>query len=279
MRLGSHLFNAGSADEKTAKGNMMRNSDKGPLVALSDIPAAIGLLTRLPVRVDTDRATARGAAAAWAYPIVGLIVGGIAAIGMIIAGAIGLPASAVALIGVATVTIITGAMHEDGLADTADGLWGGWDPVHRLKIMKDTYIGTYGVIAIVLSLVMRWLLLTELVDLGAGTALIAAAMLSRAAMVGVMAWLPNARESGLSRAVGRPTLAVTLIAVAIAAVGAIGFIGLLGVFAAAAVFVTAAGCGAIAKTKIGGQTGDILGFVQQMTEISVLLYLIATLAG
>lgn len=257
----------------------MRNSDKDPLVALSDIPAALGLLTRLPVRVDTDRATTRGAAAAWAYPIVGLIVGCISAIGMITAGAIGLPAGAVALIGVATVTIITGAMHEDGLADTADGLWGGWDPVHRLKIMKDTYIGTYGVIAIVLSLLIRWLLLTELIDMNAGLAVIAAAMLSRAAMVGVMAWLPNARDSGLSRAVGRPSLIVTLIAVAIAAVGAIGLIGVDGICAAAAVVVMAIGCGAIAKAKIGGQTGDILGFVQQMTEISVMICLVALLAG
>ena len=165
---------------------MMRNTDKGPLVALSDVPAAIGLLTRLPARVDTELATARGAAAAWAYPIVGLIVSVIAVICMTITSAIGLPAGAAALIGVATATIITGAMHEDGLADAADGLWGGWDPVHRLKIMKDTYIGAYGVIAIVLSLLMRWLLLTELIQLGAGAALIAAAMLSRAAMVGVM---------------------------------------------------------------------------------------------
>ena len=183
---------------------MMRNTDKGPLVTLSDVPAAIGLLTRLPARVDTELATARGAAAAWAYPIVGLIVSVIAVICMTITSAIGLPAGAAALIGVATATIITGAMHEDGLADAADGLWGGWDPVHRLKIMKDTYIGAYGVIAIVLSLLMRWLLLTELIQLGAGAALIAAAMLSRAAMVGVMTWLPNARTSGLSRAVGRP---------------------------------------------------------------------------
>lgn len=258
---------------------MMRNSDIGRLVALSDVLAAIGLLTRLPVRVDTDRATARGAAAAWAYPVVGLIVGIIAAIGMSIAAAIGLPAGAAALIGIATLSIITGAMHEDGLADTADGLWGGWDAVHRLKIMKDSYIGTYGVIAIVLSLLMRWLLLTELIHLGAGTALIAAAMLSRAAMVGVMTWLPNARTNGLSRAVGRPTLAVALVAAGIATVGAMGLIGLISIGAAVAVSVMAVGCGAIAKAKIGGQTGDILGAVQQITEISVMICVIASRAG
>ena len=279
MRLGLHLFNAEISEEKTAKGNMMRNTDKGPLVALSDVRAAIGLLTRLPVRVDSERATARGAAAAWAYPIAGLVVSLIAVIGMTIISAIGLPAGVAALIGVATSTIITGAMHEDGLADTADGLWGGWDPVHRLKIMKDTYIGTYGVIAIVLSLLLRWLLLTELVHLGAGAVVIAAAMLSRAAMVGVMTWLPNARDSGLSRAVGRPARRIVLIAAGIAIVGAVGFIGIDGICATIAVVVMAVGCGVIAKAKIGGQTGDILGTVQQMTEISVLICLVALLAG
>ena len=279
MRLSLRLFNAEISDEKTAKGNMMRNTDTGPLVALSDMPAAVGLLTRLPVRVDTQLATARGAAAAWAYPIVGLIVGFIAVVGMSIASAIGLPAGAAALVGVATLTIITGAMHEDGLADTADGLWGGWDPVHRLKIMKDTYIGAYGVIAIVLSLLLRWLLLTELIQFSAGAALIAAAMLSRAAMVGVMTWLPNARTSGLSRAVGRPTFAVALIAAGVTIVGAVGFIGSMAVGAAITVAVIAVGCGSIAKAKIGGQTGDILGAVQQLTEIGVMMFLVASLAG
>lgn len=255
----------------------MRNSDKRPLVDLLDVPASIGLLTRLPVRVDGEWATQRGAAAAWAYPIVGLIVGCIAVIGMIISTAMGLHAQVTALIGVATLTIITGAMHEDGLADTTDGLWGGWDPAQRLKIMKDSYIGTYGVLAIVLSLVMRWLLLTELVELDAGTTLIGAAMLSRTAMVGVMTWLPNARDNGLSRKVGRPSRRIAGIAVGIAIIGAMGFIGDLAVGAIIVVGIVATGCGAIANAKIGGQTGDILGAVQQITETSVMLYLVSIL--
>lgn len=255
----------------------MRNSDKRPLVDLLDVPASIGLLTRLPVRVDGEWATQRGAAAAWAYPIVGLIVGCIAVIGMIVSTAMGLNAQVTALIGVATLTIITGAMHEDGLADTTDGLWGGWDPAQRLKIMKDSYIGTYGVLAIVFSLVMRWLLLTELVELDAGTTLIGAAMLSRTAMVGVMTWLPNARNNGLSRKVGRPSRRIAGIAVGIAIIGAMGFIGDLAVGAIIVVGIVATGCGAIANAKISGQTGDILGAVQQITETSVMLYLVSIL--
>ena len=255
----------------------MRNSDKRPLVDLLDVPASIGLLTRLPVRVDGEWATQRGAAAAWAYPIVGLIVGCIAVIGMIVSTAMGLNAQVTALIGVATLTIITGAMHEDGLADTTDGLWGGWDPAQRLKIMKDSYIGTYGVLAIVFSLVMRWLLLTELVEMDAGTTLIGAAMLSRTAMVGVMTWLPNARNNGLSRKVGRPSRRIAGIAVGIAIIGAMGFIGDLAVGAIIVVGIVATGCGAIANAKIGGQTGDILGAVQQITETSVMLYLVSIL--
>ena len=130
----------------------MAKSDSG-LMSLTDIPAALGLLTRLPIPVDAGQATARGAKAAWAYPVVGLVLA------CLIGGPAWTisdfmpPAILAALVLVALITL-TGALHEDGLADTTDGLWGGWEPARRLEIMKDSQIGSYGVLALVFGVAL-----------------------------------------------------------------------------------------------------------------------------
>ena len=238
---------------------------------LQDVPAALGLLSRLPVRVDEMRATARAAQATWAYPVVGLVLALIAGCVAQFTLWVGLPAPLVAGLTLAALIIMTGAMHEDGLADAADGLWGGWDAARRLEIMKDSHIGVYGVIAVTLGLGLRWQALTFLVEADAlWPTLIATAVLSRAMMVPVMAMLPNARATGLSHSVGRPSHQTAWIAVAIAA----GLTLILWQWAALWLFILAAlamlACCAVAKAKIGGQTGDILGATQQVTEITLL---------
>lgn len=250
----------------------MTSYDKSSLVALGDVPAALGLLSRLPVRVDADRATARGAQAAWAYPVAGLILALIAcAVGQI-ALWLGLPAPLTAGIVLATLTIITGAMHEDGLADAADGLWGGWDKDRRLAIMKDSHIGAYGVIALVLGLGLRWHAINTAIQYDMlWPAVIAATMLSRAVMVPLMARLPNARDTGLSHSVGRPSITTARIAEATAIAAALILFQFTGVWLILAALIAAVACAMIAKAKIGGQTGDILGATQQVTEIAVLL--------
>ncbi len=257
----------------------MTVSDTQPLVRPADVAAATGLLTRLPVKVDIETATKRGASAAWAYPIVGAIVGAIVSLISLCAIWIGTPITIAAAIGLASGVIITGAMHEDGLADTADGLWGGWDAARRLEIMKDSHIGAYGVIALVLSLLIRWLILSTLLAAPMGWAMIIVlGMVSRAAMVGLMAWLPNARAGGLSQTVGRPSTPTAAIAAIIGGFAAIGFIGMEGVLAAVVAVAITGICGLIARTKIGGQTGDILGATQQITEMTVGVALICCLA-
>ena len=110
------------------------------LIDRIDLPAALGLLTRLPVTVNGDQAMARGAASVWAYPLVGVITGVILAASAALMLRVGLPSGIVAGMVVALSVIMTGAMHEDGLADSAEGLWGGWDRAHRLAIMKDSHI-------------------------------------------------------------------------------------------------------------------------------------------
>ena len=241
------------------------------LLAPGDIATATALLTRLPVPFTADRA----AAAAWAYPVAGFFVATLAAALASLALAFGLPPALAAGLVLAVQVIVTGAMHEDGLADSADGLWGGWTRARRLEIMRDSRIGTYGVIALVMSLGLRWQALTLVLAAGLHwPALIAVAVLSRAVMVALMHHLPHARDDGLSRQTGRPGRDTALLAMALGAVGAL----LLGGWAF--VLIVVAGLAAlavtsIARAKIGGQTGDILGATQQVTEIALLLTIAA----
>ena len=239
------------------------------LIASVDLPAALGLLTRLPVAVDGPRALDRGAASAWAFPLVGVFLGVVLASLTAVLIWADIPVGIVAGLVLAGSVVMTGAMHEDGLADTADGLWGGWDKARRLEIMRDSHIGVYGVCAIALSLLIRWLALVVIVATGTyWTALIAAGAISRASMVVVMGVLPHARANGLSKSVGRPATATVLLAVAIAA-GLALIYGFAWAFVIAA--ITASACAMIARAKIGGQTGDILGATQQVTEIAVMI--------
>jgi adenosylcobinamide-GDP ribazoletransferase len=252
----------------------MQKNDAPPLHP-KDILTALALLSRLPA---PGAPPDRGAGAAWAYPLVGLIVGGIAGLIGLIFWSLGLPAPLTALIALATLVIITGALHEDGLADCADGLWGGWDAENRLKIMKDSRVGSYGVIALGLSLMARWAALSLLFQTGPGmamAALLASGMISRAAMPALMAALPHARDNGLSHSVGQVPVTIAGFAASIAALAAFIFIGWS--FIPALIIAAALTCaiGAIAHAKIGGQTGDILGAAQQITEIAILFLLAA----
>ncbi len=238
---------------------------------LWDLPAAFVLLTRLPLPALPDHAFAQSARAVWAYPLVGLVLGGIASIGAAIASLADLPPLIVAGLTLALLILLTGAMHEDGLADSADGLWGGHDAERRLEIMKDSRIGAYGVLVLILAMGLRWLGLAEVTWTGLVTALV----VSRAMMVPLMLVLPHARASGLAHSVGRPDAATTLVAMLIAMLIAIILSGAAGLLALIIAGALAAGIGALAHAKIGGQTGDILGATQITTEIAVLLTLTA----
>jgi len=239
--------------------------------APADVGVALALLTRLPITLEPAQFD-RSAMAVWAYPVAGLVLAALAGAFGMIGLWLGLPAAMVAGLSLLCLIVLTGGMHEDGLADSADGLWGGWDHARRLEIMKDSHIGSYGVIALILSLGARWGALALLWQEGAAiTAMIAAAAMSRGAMPALMAALPHARNDGLSRSVGRPEARMVALAAAIAvaiALFSLGFGGMIAAFLATAVFAFAVG--AIASRKIAGQTGDILGASQQTCEIAVL---------
>ena len=247
-----------------------------------DVLIAVGFLTRLPVArmlpSDPDQAPRQLADVAWAFPAVGVIVGGLAAAALMVAHSLGVHPLASALIGLAVGVAATGALHEDGLADLADGFGGGAKKKDKLRIMRDSAIGTYGMLALIFSVGIRAAALAGMA--GAGTAamsLIAAACISRALVVGVMTGLPAARDDGLGSSAGKPETGTFLTALAIAAVAAFVLGG-----AAAWILLAAGGLAtlammALAKAQIGGQTGDVLGATQQVSEIAILLAAAAAL--
>ncbi len=248
-----------------------------PLLQPGDIALALALLTRLPVRLSHG-ASVRGGAAAWAWPLAGALVGALAALAGSVALALGLPTGVVAGLVLAAGILLTGALHEDGLADCADGFWGGWDRARRLEIMKDSHIGSYGVLALGLSLILRWSALSTLIAAGhLWGPVIAAAALSRAPMAAVMHALPNARGSGLSQSTGRPAQDTGLLGAAVAL--GVGLLATGGAALAAMLGVALAGLAiaAVARARIGGQTGDVLGATQQLAEIAGLAALAAVM--
>ncbi|CTQ49909.1 adenosylcobinamide-GDP ribazoletransferase [Jannaschia donghaensis] len=236
---------------------------------LSDLISAFMLLTRLPVR---GTPTPAAADAAWAWPLTGLVVAGLASMLGLGALWLGLSPPAVAALTLLALIAMTGALHEDGLADMADGFWGGFTPERRLEIMRDSRIGAYGVIALVLSLTIRWSLIATAILLLNPLAVVIAAVVSRAPMAVLMRWLPPARTDGLSRGSGVPPLSGVAIGVALA-VAALVPAGMSGIVAGLTVIGVTLGMGVLARRKIGGQTGDVLGATQQLSEIAVLVAL------
>lgn len=265
--------NAGGSPVAAEKGPKLMKNDQ-PLVSARDFPLALALLTRLPVHVSRFDRTAQ---AVWAFPLVGLVIGGVAGLAGLLASFLGLPSPINALISLFVLIFLTGAMHEDGIADTTDGLWGGWDAARRLEIMKDSHIGSYGVLALLFSFASRWVALWLLFDLGQGigfAAILASAAASRAMMPALMAALPNARAFGLSHSTGRPSTTTAAIGICIALLVSVLLLGWGGLWVIICAGSAAIAIAFLASKKIGGQTGDILGAAQQLSEIAVLFALL-----
>jgi adenosylcobinamide-GDP ribazoletransferase len=238
-----------------------------------DFAIATGVLTRLPVGADISLEPGAIAAAGWAFPLVGAGIGGLAALAFLFGLLLGCSTPVAALLALLASLALTGAFHEDGLADTADGFGGGRDRDAKLAIMRDSRHGTFGILALVLSLGLRAAALAALGEpIHAGLALVAAPAASRAALPITMRLLRPARDDGLGAMAGTPSLAVALaaaatgIAIALVALGPARGAGAL-VIGAAAVALTAM----LARRQIGGYTGDVLGAFQQIGEIVMLL--------
>jgi adenosylcobinamide-GDP ribazoletransferase len=242
-----------------------------------ELKASLAFCTRLPLPGATPQAAKALAKAAWAFPVTGLVVGLIGAIVYVLAHRLGVPAWPAAALSVAATLVATGALHEDGLADMADGFGGGGTRDQKLAIMRDSRTGAYGVCALVLSLLLRIGALASFADTyGVVWALLASHSAARATMPALMWLLPPARSDGLSYDAGRPPEESVAAAVAIAFAvllfclhPARGIIAL--VFLAAAVALTAW----LSARQIDGQTGDVVGALEQVSEIVVLLAALA----
>ena len=234
------------------------------------LSAAVTLLTRVPIggaawdRRDLDRSLR------W-VPLVGAVIGLVVALAYVGAVAV-LPATVAAGVAVALGVLITGGLHEDGLADTADGWGGGSDRGERLAIMKDPRNGTYGALALVFSVVLRVTALATIRPASALVILPAVHALSRGGAIALVAVLSPASSDGLGAAHSGPG---SRRQVAIGGLVSL-LIGLaaLGWWVVPFALVTAAGAGLIgllAQRNIGGFTGDVLGAAQQVGEVSLLV--------
>src|SRR5215831_20712484 len=187
----------------------------------ADVKVALSFSTRLPLSPGSATAGPDLARALWALPIAGAAVGVFGA-AYWLAARLGLPPLVAATLGVAATIAATGCLHEDGLADVADGFGGGATRERKLEIMRDSRIGTYGVCALALALLLRASALASLMEpTRVAYALLAAHMGARAILPAFMWFVPPARREGLSADTGRPAAASVIIAAVLGA-GAVG---------------------------------------------------------
>lgn len=246
-----------------------------------DVARSVAFLSRIPVPqrffVNHDGRLTR---AVRAFPFAGVLIALPTAFLAAILSALQANALFTAFLVIGVQALVTGALHEDGLGDTADGLGGGRDRDSALAIMKDSRVGTYGAVALILSFGIRVSALAAFLPLltptGAALALLGTAALSRTAMVWHWSRLPSARRDGVAAGAGAPEPPATFQALASGVI-----LSLLLSFAAgapaAAILLALAAFGAIVPAfseivsrKLGGHTGDTIGATQQLTEIAVL---------
>lgn len=233
--------------------------------------AALQFLTRVPIRLRREPSLSK--TVAW-LPVAGAIIG--AAVGGVAAGMWHLTTPLVAAaVAIAFGLLVTGAFHEDGLGDVADAFGGGWTVERRLEILKDSRHGTYGVAAISTSIVVR------IVSLGAMpgpldmfTAAVAAHTMARVAAVGMAGTMKLATNTGLGADYGRSSTPLRAgigcaAGIAITAVA----VGWWAAPLAATALVAAAATGVLARRKIGGISGDVLGAAEQVAECLCLVVL------
>ena len=244
---------------------------------LAEITACLAFYTRLPVTVR-DSAGGSFAQAQWAAPVAGLAVALCGAGVFWLADALGLPPPLAALLAVAATMLASGALHEDGLSDTLDGFGGGRTRERKLEIMRDSRIGSYGAAALIFSILLRAGALAAIAAPGqVALALIAAHMSARALMPLFMHMVPPARSDGLAAGIGtvpRPTAVIALM---------LGGAALLPLGLGAAVIVAillvlwTVFLKRLTERQVGGQTGDVLGTLEQGSEILMLLVAVSLL--
>jgi adenosylcobinamide-GDP ribazoletransferase len=238
-----------------------------------ELKTSVVFLTRLPLPRALPIGGLDIAPAAWAFPLAGIAVGAIGAVVYAVADRLAIPAWPAAALAVAATIAVTGCLHEDGLADTADGYGGGKSADRKLDIMRDSRIGTYGACALALSLLIRASALASLADPRlVAAALIATHAAARATMPLFMFLVPPARSDGLSYEAGRPPESHVAVAAVLGIIVLIGSFGFwFAVEVAILLAIVIALMARLSRKQIGGQTGDVVGALEQVSEIVILL--------
>lgn len=243
---------------------------------------ALAFFTRIPIPADTPYSAQRLNQANRYFGAVGIIVGTISAVVYLIGLAV-LPAEMAVALAMISSLLVTGAFHEDGLADVFDGFGGGWEPVQKLEIMKDSRLGTYGAAALVMALGMKWLALTALAEADPwlpALALIAMHSLSRVCAASLIFSYPYVRADQSSKVKPLANEQSPQDLWVLIATGLIILL-LLPLNAALVLVVTLIAtrflCGKWFEQQLGGYTGDCLGATQQLTELTGYMTLLVLL--
>lgn len=246
---------------------------------IDDLRFATALLTRVPISHPDVAKPEDMARAQRAFPLVGAMIGLFVGLVDLSLLKMGVPALAAAALALGAGAALTGALHEDGLADLGDGFGGGRDRAAKLAIMRDSRLGTYGAVVLLVGFSTRLSALASLPAAAVVSSLVVAHALARAAIPVLAASMPFARDDGLGKSAGRPEPASVVVAVVIAV--AIALLCLPAKAAMLAVMVTAAAAAAVAVLawrQIGGVTGDVFGAVEQVAESAVLVMLAARIS-
>ncbi len=238
----------------------------------------MGLFTRLPLPEfgEEDKlevSFVKKLNPAWAYPFAGFIIGLLSALVIVLCAFLSIPTALSAILAVLVSVVLTGSLHEDGLSDFLDGIGGGKTKEDKLRIMKDSRLGSYGGIAMIFSLAARVAAIASLAPIAAAAAVIASHTIARGALVLPLHWYAPARTDGVAvQATGWVSGEITafvlvtsiLLTLVVQPVPATAFIAWLS--GTVAVLLTAR----YAYKKVGGYTGDVLGACEQFAEIAVL---------
>lgn len=244
------------------------------MAARDEFYTALQFMTRLPTPDNVEHSDESFARSARFYPAVGLVIGAIAGLAYYLLGMV-LPDNVAAFLCIVVAVAVTGALHEDGLADAFDGLFGGRDRDHILTIMRDHQVGIYGMLAVFFALALKWSVLYEWPNWSVVWLVMLAHVVSRHMIVEVIGRYDYAREQ--SAKFSRPEIgdedltfarlwtgAVVVAGLLLLGIGAT-LIGLIAAIVASVLFAR------FFSRKIGGYTGDCLGATQQVAEVAFLL--------
>ena len=229
---------------------------------------AVQFLTRIPVPAWVGHGPGQLEHAARWFPLVGILVGLVGA-GVLALARLGFPPLLAAVLSTAATVLLTGAFHEDGLADSCDGLFGGWTREDALRIMQDSRIGTYGAAGLGLALAAKVSCIAVLPPL----ALVVAHAASRFWALTLVAGLDYVRHEGKAKPVAEGVGAGGVLVAALCGLLPALFLGWRGALAAVLACIPTWLLAHWVRRRLGGYTGDVLGMTQQVAELSILLVL------